>query len=157
MQIWASVPHASATTTYLGHSNTINALSWSPDNRLIASGSSDRTVQVWNPTTGSTTTLYTGHISNGTPITNVDLNQSYPSEVYALAWQPSGNFIASAGGNGILHIWDPTNGNPKLIRFNAPSQSTRALAWSPDSTMITCAGDSQTATVQSFINSPSTN
>jgi len=33
--------------TYRGHNNTVDALSWSPNGRYIASGSWDHTVQVW--------------------------------------------------------------------------------------------------------------
>ncbi|WP_126554257.1 WD40 repeat domain-containing protein [Dictyobacter kobayashii] len=34
---------------YSGHSDRVNALAWSPDSKRIASGSSDKTVQVWLP------------------------------------------------------------------------------------------------------------
>jgi WD40 repeat protein len=34
--------------TYGGHSDSVNAVAWSPDGTRIASGSVDKTVQVWN-------------------------------------------------------------------------------------------------------------
>jgi len=33
--------------TYRGHSDVVYAIAWSPDGKRIASGSFDKTVQVW--------------------------------------------------------------------------------------------------------------
>ncbi len=33
--------------TYKGHSDVVSELAWSPDGKYIASGSTDKTVQVW--------------------------------------------------------------------------------------------------------------
>ena len=38
--------------TYHGHLNAISDLAWSPDGTRIASASYDKTVQVWDATTG---------------------------------------------------------------------------------------------------------
>ena len=48
-------------TQYHGHSDNVFAVAWSPGGEAIASGSRDRTVQVWHPLTGQTTTMYRGH------------------------------------------------------------------------------------------------
>jgi WD40 repeat protein len=141
VHVWATAPNATAMTVYRGHSNTINALAWSYEGGLIASGSSDRTVQVWNSTTGSTQALYLGHMTNGTPTSQVDLSQSAPAEVYAVSWQPTGPFIASAGSNGILHIWNATDGKTGLIKPTFTTNSINALAWSSNGTLIVI-GDS---------------
>ncbi len=34
-------------TSYTGHTDEVSALAWSPDGTLLASGSDDKTVQVW--------------------------------------------------------------------------------------------------------------
>jgi serine/threonine protein kinase len=141
VHVWATAPNATAMTIYRGHSNTINALAWSYGGGLIASGSSDRTVQVWNSTTGSTQALYLGHMTNGTPTSQVDLSQSAPAEVYTVAWQPTGPFIASAGSNGVLHIWNATDGKIGLIKPTFTTNSIHALAWSSNGALIVI-GDS---------------
>ena len=39
----------------------VNAVAWSPDGQRIASGSNDKTVQVWNATDGGQVYTYKGH------------------------------------------------------------------------------------------------
>lgn len=46
VQIW-DVATQQRIFTYYGHTGTVNAVAWSPDNIYIASGSDDETVQVW--------------------------------------------------------------------------------------------------------------
>jgi serine/threonine protein kinase len=64
--------------TYLGHSNIVTGVVWSPDGKRIASGSTDHTVQVWEVTSGKTNFTYNGHASG----------------VNAVAWSPDGKWIA---------------------------------------------------------------
>src|SRR5947209_19739223 len=65
---------------YRGHTDKIWSVVWSPDNKRIASASSDRTAQVWDVLTGENPYLYSGHSDS----------------VYAVAWSPNGQHIASA-------------------------------------------------------------
>src|SRR5579884_2544925 len=50
--------------TYTGHSDSVNAVAWSPDGKRIASGSSDETVQVWDASNGGHVLTYRGHNSD---------------------------------------------------------------------------------------------
>jgi eukaryotic-like serine/threonine-protein kinase len=150
VHVWATIPNATAITIYRGHSNTINALSWLYGGELIASGSSDRTVQVWNFTTGSTQTLYLGHMTNGTPTSQVDLSRSAPAEVYAVAGQPTGPFIASVGSNGTLHIWNAADGKASLIKPIFANTILKTIAWSHNSTSIATGGSGEGVLVEAL-------
>ena len=63
---------------------------WSPDGTRIASASDDRTVHIWDATTGEIIFAYQGHTK----------------EVSSVAWSPNGKRIASAGHDGTVHVWN---------------------------------------------------
>jgi len=65
--------------TYSGHSDYVYTLAWSPDGSRIASGSTDKTVQVWEVSSGRLLLPYNGH----------------SDRVLTLAWSPDGSRIAS--------------------------------------------------------------
>ncbi len=142
----------------------IYAVAWSPDRRHIASGGHDRTVQVWDATTGVTSFIYRGHAAGVTAIAwspdghymasasldktvqvwNVDSGQkisSYQGHVgmiYAVAWSPDGKRIASTNGGGTdvsVHIWDAVTGE-KVLTYRGHAYWTRAVAWSPDGKLM---------------------
>ena len=66
-----------------------DAVAYSPDGTFIASGGFDRTVQVWNATTGARTVTYQGHTNS----------------VNALAWSPDGASIASGSMDTTVQVW----------------------------------------------------
>jgi WD40 repeat protein len=105
--------------TYRGHSHTVYALAWSPDSTRIASGSRDKTVQVWNAADGSKVYSYRGH--SGT--------------VYGLAWSPNGTRIASGSGDNTVHVWNAADGS-KVYSYRSHSNVVRAVAWSLDGKRI---------------------
>jgi WD40 repeat protein len=72
----------------------VTALAFSPDSRLLLSGSWDQTVRLWDVTTGKELNRLVGHTSR----------------VDAVAFAPDGKLAASAGWDKTLRLWDIESG-----------------------------------------------
>ncbi len=115
----------------------IHAIIWSPMRsphqyaNLIATASEDKTVRIWNATTGTTINIYTQH--NG--------------PVFCAAWSPDGNFLASAN-DASIQVWKPTENQAQSIMTD-PKHNRRQLVWSPDATRFAVSHENE-VTVYDF-------
>lgn len=79
---------------FLGHRGTIYDTSFSPDGRIIASASYDKTIRIWDSKTdwgeGKELNILKGHTQ----------------QVNAIAFNPNGNLLASASDDGTIRIWN---------------------------------------------------
>jgi WD40 repeat protein len=108
-----------------GHPGVIQALAFNPDNRVIASGSGDRTVKLWEARTGKLILSLEGHTQS----------------VKAVAYSHSGRFLSSGSEDGTLKIWSASDGS--LIHdVKVRTQDiagVSAVAFSPDDRIIATA------------------
>ncbi|RKU27711.1 hypothetical protein C6497_10840 [Candidatus Poribacteria bacterium] len=65
-------------------------LAFSPDGTLLACGSEDSTIKLWNAVTGELRATFTGHLDAVGP----------------LVFSPDGKTLASASGDGTVRFWD---------------------------------------------------
>jgi WD40 repeat protein len=117
--------------TYSGHTRGVGGLAWSPDGTRLASWSWDKTVQVWQSTTGQRRITYTGHAQGPTSV----------------AWSPDGTQLVSAGVEGSLQVWQATDGTPvwsfqdhTYDRFTSSFAYSSNVAWSADGSRIATVG-----------------
>lgn len=96
IKIW-SLPDGNLLRILKGHSGSVLALAWSPDSRLLASGSShdDKTVRVWDARKGKQQCCLDGH-----------------GMVNSLAFSPRNGHLVSAGIDPNLRLWDASSGEP---------------------------------------------
>ena len=124
-----SIPMGTTLYIYKGHSYGVNDLVWSPNGKRIASGSSDKTVQVWNAVDGG----------------NVYTYQKHSNYVDAVAWSPDGKRIASGSEDNTVQVWNAVDGGNVYI-YQGHSYQVITVAWSPDGKRI--ASGSADKTVQ---------
>lgn len=73
--------------TLARHAAPVYALGWSPDGTLLASGSSDRSVLVWDARDGSVVRSFAGS-----------------SGVFDVSWSADGGEVAAACANGTVAV-----------------------------------------------------
>ena len=100
--------------TLTGHGSTVHALAVLPDG-LLASGSRDNSIKLWDLDTGSCAATLVSHSDS----------------VFALAVLPDGR-LASGSRDNTIRLWDPTSGDPESSKpqFVADAAIT-ALAFLP--------------------------
>ena len=81
--------------TLEGHSRYVNTVAISSGGQLIASGSNDKTIRLWDVTTGSHKSTLEGHSDS----------------VVAVTFSPDGRLIASGSNDGTVRLWDVTTGS----------------------------------------------
>lgn len=123
-------PMGTTLVTYCGHADRVMGLAWSPDGKYIASASADKTVQVWDASTGKTIISYSKHTE----------------WVKAVTWSPDGTRIASAGADMTVHLWDVMTGRTVLV-YRGHSNIVTTLAWSPNGRYIASGGYDRTIAV----------
>jgi len=84
------VPSGRLRWTAQGHQGTVRAMEFSPDGRLLATGSEDRTVRVWSAADGKLLATFRGHSSG----------------VECIAFSPDGKRLASGSMDTTVLIWD---------------------------------------------------
>jgi WD40 repeat protein len=135
------IPMGAHLFTYRGHHAYIASVTWSPDGKRIASGSGDKTVQVWTPTSGESVLTYRGH-------TDV---------LYTVAWSSDGKRIASGGADQTVQVWiaggnGAIAGANHILTHTGHASTVFAVAWSPDSKDLASANNDGTVQVWSSTN-----
>ncbi|MCT7952883.1 serine/threonine protein kinase [Ancylothrix sp. C2] len=97
-----------------GHSRYVNAVAFSPLGNLLASGSSDKTIKLWQLDNGKLLATFTGH----------------SDDVNSLAFSPEGQYLASGSLDRTIKLWQLDTG--KLLgTFAGHSDSVLSVAFSP--------------------------
>jgi nucleoside phosphorylase len=118
------------------HSSWVIAIAWEPHGNRIASAGGDGTVHVWHTDTGQHLLTYRGHARTGF----LSKTNLLPI-VYAVAWSPTDQCIASSGNGKTVYIWNADTGGTNFIYkgHSGLLPNVYALAWSPDGSCLASA------------------
>lgn len=114
-----------------GHGNSITAIAVSPDGQLLASGSSDRSVKIWDLMTGELLHTFEGR--------GFWMGDGHRDRISGLTFSPDNYSIFSSSDDGTVKEWDLTTFK-LVMTLSVQSWATSALAISHDGWVIASGG-----------------
>uniref|UniRef100_A0A3B5QEJ2 Notchless protein homolog 1 n=1 Tax=Xiphophorus maculatus TaxID=8083 RepID=A0A3B5QEJ2_XIPMA len=106
-----------------GHSALVNEVLFSPDTRLLASASFDKSIKIWDGRTGKYLMSLRGHVGS----------------VYQVAWSADSRLLVSGSSDSTLKVWDIKTGK---LNMDLPGHADEVYAvdWSPDGQRVASGG-----------------
>jgi WD40 repeat protein len=162
------------------HEDVVTSVAFSPDGRLLATASEDKTVKLWQAGTWRNVQTIIGHtravstvafspdgrwLASGSVDKTIRIwdvpNGNHPrlldakQRVSLLAFNSDGSRLASGGGSdGKITVWDLRTGR-KLLAFVADNGSVGGLAFSPDGRLLATGGEDEVVKVwKAFTGAP---
>ena len=130
LRLWDARSGKPISTRFVGHTDKITSVAYSPDGKLIVSGGYDRVVLLWRA-------------SGGKPIARLRGNTK---TITGVAFSPDGRIVASSGNDRSLRLWSAT-GHRTVDTVSGPAGPLTGVAFSPDGRVLAATAFDGTVTL----------
>lgn len=112
LSIYKIRPVTRCSSSLEGHSESVLCMEFSPDGTMLATGSGDSTVRIWDLSTSTPIRTLKGHVN----------------WVLCVSWSPDGLRLSSAGMDGRILVWNPESGSQQNT-LSGHRKGITTLAW----------------------------
>lgn len=113
-----------------GHSDGLTGVVYSPDGKRIAAASWDKTVKVWDASSGKELLTLSGHTD----------------KIWGVVYSPDGKRLATSSDDQTVKVWDASTGK-ELMTLSGHTGTVGNVVFSPDGTRLASASADGTARV----------
>ena len=129
LMLWNPSKEKKPLASMTGHQQLVNDVKFSPDARLIASASFDKSVRLWNGKTGQFLARLLGHVQ----------------EVYQLAWSADSRILVSCSADSTLKLWSSNKNKGCWTLYKegdlpGHGDEVYTVDWSPDGQRVVSGG-----------------